>query len=193
MILDQEQAMTTPPFYSHLLSCLHDQPGPVGRLGRGVHHSVFRSTQWRAIDGDVLSAPRVHDFAVIWDEDHDVRVIGVAERLHLAGLLWPVCFIGERKGSVTLLLDYMAGPEVFADEGVWIDRIREVASSAGGDEWRVEIGMFQHLVDADEGTPQTDPAGIIPEPRERVLPYLQAIDALWQVGDREEPGGFDRP
>jgi hypothetical protein len=158
-----------------------------------VHHSVFRSTQWRAIDGDVLSAPRVHDFAVIWDEDHDVRVIGVAERLHLAGLLWPVCFIGERKGSVTLLLDYMAGPEVFADEGVWIDRIREVASSAGGDEWRVEIGMFQHLVDADEGTPQTDPAGIIPEPRERVLPYLQAIDALWQVGDREEPGGFDRP
>lgn len=175
--------------YSHLFSCLYDQPAPIGRLGRGVHHSVFRSTQWRAIDGDHLRAPRIHDFAVIWDDDHDERVIRVAERLHMEGLLWPVVFIGERKGVVTLLLDYMGGPELFADESVWIDKIRKVASHADDtDDWQVELGMYQRLVALDEGS-QTDPRRIIPEDEARVVPYLQSIDVLWLLGDREDTYG----
>lgn len=175
--------------YSHLFSCLYDQPEPIGRLGRGVHYSVFRSTQWRAIDGDHLTAPRVHDFAVIWDEDHDERVIRVAERLHMAGLLWPVVFIGERKGVVTLLLDYMGGPDVFVDESVWLDKIRTVASHADEtDDWQVEIGMYQRLVVIEEGA-RTDAKRIIPEDEARVVPYLQAIDVLWLLGDREDAYG----
>lgn len=177
--------------YSHLFSCLYDQPDPVGRLGRGVHYSVFRSTQWRAIDGDHLRAPRIHDFAVIWDEDHDERVIHVAERLHMAGLLWPVVFLGERKGVLTVLLDYMAGPNLFMDESVWIEKIRDVASQADDtDDWQVEIGMFHRMVVLDEGT-QTDAKRIIPEDETRVILYLQAIDVLWQLGDREEAYGED--
>ncbi|WP_257792875.1 hypothetical protein [Azospirillum argentinense] len=34
--------MTT-AFYSHIFSCLYDEPAPIGRLGRSAHHSVFRS------------------------------------------------------------------------------------------------------------------------------------------------------
>jgi hypothetical protein len=41
---------------------------------------------------------------VIWDEDHDERVIGVVERMYFAGLLHPVLFVGERKGSLTVVL-----------------------------------------------------------------------------------------
>lgn len=188
MILDREQAMTT-RVYSHLFSCLFDQPEPVGRLGRGVHHSIFRSTQWRAIDGDQLTAPRIHDFAVIWDEDHDERVVRVAERLHMAGLLWPVVFIGERKGVVTLLLDYMGGPELWQDETVWLDRMRKVASHADDtDDWGVDIGMYQRMVVFEEGA-RTDPKRIIAEDPARVIPYLQAIDVLWLLGDREDAYG----
>lgn len=176
--------------YSHLFSCLHDQTAPVGRLGGGVHHSVFSSTQWRAIDGDHLRAPRIHDFAVIWDEDHDERVIRVAERLHIEGLLWLVVFIGERKGVVTLLLVYMDGPEVFTDESVWIDRLRKVAGHTEDvDDCQVEIGIYQRLVEIDESS-QTDPVHIIPVDRERVVPYLQAIDAPWLLGDREDAYGM---
>ena len=87
----------------------------------------------------------------------------------------------------------MGGPDVFVDESVWIDRIREVASRADDtDDWQVELGMFHRMVALEEGT-MTKPMRIIPEDAERVVPYLQAIDVLWQLGDREEPGGFDRP
>ncbi len=175
--------------YSYLFSCLYDQPAPVGRLGRGVHYSVFRSTQWRAINADHLTAPRIHDFAIIWDEDHDERVIRVAERLHMEGLLWPVVFMGERKGEVTLLLDYFGGPEVFAGNAGWIDKIRKVAACADEtDHWHVEIGMYQRLFDIEAGS-QTDPKRIIPEESERVVPFLQAIDVLWQIGYREDAYG----
>lgn len=181
--------MTT-PVYSQLFSCLYDQSEPVGRLGRGTHHSVFRSTQWRAIDGDHLTAPRIHDFAVIWDEDHDTRVIRVVERLHMEGLLWPVVFVGERKGVVTLLLDYMGGPDVFVDASTWLDKIREVASKADDDDWAVEIGMYHRMVVIEEGT-QTTPLRIIPDDPARVVLYLQSIDVMWQLGDREDAYGAD--
>lgn len=182
--------MPTPKrVYSNLFSCLYDQPEPVGRLGLGVHHSVFRSTQWRAIDGDHLTAPRIHDFAVIWDEDHDERVVRVAERLHMAGLLWPLVFIGERKGVVTLLLDYMGGPELWQDETVWLDKIHNVASHADDtDNWEVEIGMYHRMVVLEEGT-QTNAIRIVPEDETRVVLYLQAIDVLWLLGNREDAYG----
>jgi len=190
IFLDQEKALTM-RHYSHLFSCLYDQAEPIGRLGRGTHHSVFRSTQWKAIDGDHLRAPRIHDFAVIWDEDHDERVIRVAEHLHMSGLLWPVVFIGERKGVVTLLLDSMGGPGVFPDEKKWIEKIREVAGKAiAGDDWDVDIGMYERLVVIEEGS-QTQPKRIIPDDAARVVPYLQAIDALWLLGDREDAYGVD--
>ncbi|MBM3548872.1 MAG: hypothetical protein FJX54_18165 [Alphaproteobacteria bacterium] len=95
--------MTT-AFYSHSFSCLYDEPAPIGVLGRGAHHSVFRSMQSRDINGSRLENRRIHDFAIIWDEDHDTRVISVVERLHLTGLLWPIVFIGERKGVLTIFL-----------------------------------------------------------------------------------------
>jgi len=185
MILDQEQALTMRQ-YSHLFSCLYDQPEPVGRLGRGAHHSVFRTMQWRGIDGQKLEQGRIHDFAVIWDTDHDERVVKVAERLHLAGLLFPVVFIGERKGVMTLLLDYMGGPEVFADEVGWTAKIEAVAEDASDDDgWQVVIGMYQRWEEVDEPT-QTNPAGMIGTHPAKAIAYLQGIDALWELGAKSE-------
>lgn len=176
----------TVPVYSNLVSCLYDQPEPIGSLGRGTHHSVFRSVQWRSIEGDALAVGRIHDFAVIWDEDHDTRVIRVIERLHMAGLLWPVVFVGERKGVLTILFAYMAGPLRGGRDGEdHAAKILEIAQDAEDDSWICEFGWFHRNEVIEETTPTTT-SGIIADNHERVVPYLQAIDVLWQLGEKRQ-------
>ena len=96
--------MAQTPVYSHLLSCIYDEPEPIGHIGRGAHYSVFRCAESRDVSWSPVSPAQVHDFAVIWDEDHDTRVIAVAEALYAEGVLAPVQFIGERKGNLTVIL-----------------------------------------------------------------------------------------
>jgi hypothetical protein len=83
---------------------LHNETKPVGDFGRGTHYSVMRVPIWR----DTLLRPMhqgaMLDFAIIWDEDHDERVLKVIERIYFAGLLAPVRFIGERKGTLSVLI-----------------------------------------------------------------------------------------
>ncbi|QCO03095.1 hypothetical protein [Azospirillum argentinense] len=173
--------MTT-AFYSHIFSCLYDEPAPIGRLGRSAHHSVFRSVQWRDIGGAPLKKGRIHDFAIIWDEDHDTRVIRVAERLHLGGFLWPVVFIGERKGVLTILFAAMAGPLQDRDND-HLAQIQAIAEDAGDDSWTCHTGWFRRVEALDEGTPYTG-EGIINDEDWRVVNYLNGIDALWELGEK---------
>ncbi|KAA0571671.1 hypothetical protein FZ983_33180 [Azospirillum sp. B21] len=173
--------MTT-SFYSHIFSCLYDEPAPIGRLGRGVHHSVFRSVQWRDIGGAPLEKGRIHDFAIIWDEDHDTRVIRIAERLHLAGLLWPIVFIGERKGVLTILFAAMAGPLRDRDND-HLAQIQAISEDAGDDSWTCHTGWFRRAEVLEEGTPYTG-GGIIDDEDWRVVNYLNGIDALWELGEK---------
>lgn len=175
--------MTT-PVYSQLISCLYDQSEPVGGLGRGTHHSIFRSVQWRDIDGDFRDSGREHDFAVIWDEDHDARVIDLVDSLHMAGLLWPVAFVGERKGGLTLLLWHGVDPT--KERSDWFERARELAEYAiPHDPWTVEFGVFHRDPANREGL--TEPAGLISDSTDLVVAYLQAIDVLWQLGEKRRP------
>ena len=178
MVPDKEQVMTQ-RHYSHLLSCLHDQPAPIGAIGRGAHHSILRSVQWRALDGGACKGGRIHDLAVIWDEDHDERIIGVVERLHLAGLLWPVVFIGERKGNVTILLAHDAGP-IEIDEPGYAEAVGRIVQDVEDDLWDASFGTF-HRDPANEDR-LTSSAGIIADDEAAVIAYLQAIDVLWQLG-----------
>lgn len=180
MTLDREQAMTVPT-YSQLLSCLYDQAEPVGHLGRGTHHSIFRSVQWRDLDGDFRDSGRLHDFAVVWDEDHDIRVVSMVEHLHMAGLLWPVVFAGERKGTLTLLIRH--GVDPCRERADWFDTVRDIAENAvARDPWTVEFGVWHRDPANRDGL--TDPAGLIDDDDELVGAYLQAIDALWQLGEK---------
>lgn len=94
-----------PSSYSPFLQTLHDQTHPIGKLGRGTHYSVLRAPIWQSALLKPLRQGAFLDFAVIWDEDHDDRVIGVIEDLYFNTLLSPVRFIGERKGTLWVLLD----------------------------------------------------------------------------------------
>ena len=167
--------MTTQSQYSTLFSCLYDQPAELGIIGRGTHYSLFRSVQWRTINGESDGSGVVHHFAVIWDEDHDTRVIGVIERMHLDGLLWPVIFIGERKGGLSVVVDRNApvGP-------AYIKAVEAICSNADGDCWPCELGWFER---SSSGR-QTEPAYLIQSNEADAVDYLHGIDATWRLGNQ---------
>ncbi|AMD59433.1 hypothetical protein AWN88_14265 [Agrobacterium tumefaciens] len=166
--------------YSQIFSCLHDETGPVGNIGRGTHYSVFRVPEWRDVSRNPLTTAQIHDFAVIWDEDHDERVIAVAERLYVNGLFSPIQFIGERKGMLTIIVAARfrwSGTD--ADWRNWCDQVSKLCSDVGGDSWSVDFGGF----DKSLGSPhQTHPEGIISDREDRVIIYLRNIDNLWNLG-----------
>lgn len=127
--------------YSHFIQTIYDQSEPVGQLGRGVHYSVLRAPSWTDSFLQLSNQPSLQDFAVIWDEDHDERVIVVIEHMLFAGLLTPVKFISERKGNLTLIFDeeilniFKSNPQQLQD---YLKKIEELTSKAG-DFWPVDI------------------------------------------------------
>lgn len=175
--------------YSPFFQVLHDERAPVGNLGRGTHYSVVRTLLPVVDNGDpsfveeqmFLDARRrrlqVLDLAIIWDEDHDERIWIIIERLHAAGLLAPVRFIGERKGNVTLVCD----PDmVYGDDssGGGFERycalIDDLSWAVDGDEWFHEVAPS-----IEDGCRQ-----IIQAPKDRVDAYLKGIEASWVLGPK---------
>jgi addiction module HigA family antidote len=166
--------------YSDLFACLYDQNSPIGSFGRGAHYSVFRSVQWRDADGDPMDSVRVHDFAVIWDEDHDRRIINVVTALQMSGLLWPVLFIGERKGAITLVIDPVADLQRYQPH--WEDSVRDViANVIYDDDWRVEVGRWHH---SDMARVDECVETMVDDDHIDVWHFLGAVAALWQIGCR---------
>jgi hypothetical protein len=165
--------------YSTLFACLYDQTEPVGSLGRGTHYSIMQATQWRDDLGNPTDHPKIHEFAVVWDEDHDERVISVIERLHLAGLMWPVVFIGERKGGLSLLIG--TGPDLIgAANDDYKQRVQTICNDVNGDVWNCEFGLFDNsLQDTDN---RTYAAGIINDRDNKVLAFLRGVSVLWRLG-----------
>jgi len=168
--------------YSPHFSCLYDEAEPIGNIGRGSHYSVFRTAEWRNVVREPLDHAQIHDFAVVWDEDHDERVIDVAERIYMAGLFSPIQFIGERKGGLTVIIAarfrfYHPEP-VFSN---WVRDIQRIASDINGDSWGLSLGQFDKTL--FEGAPhQTEPGSIIQDSDERAIAYLRHIDNLWNLG-----------
>ena len=90
--------------YSSFFQTLYDETRPVGNFGRGTHYSVLRVPMWQDELLNPLPQGALLDFAVLWDEDHDERVVPAIEEICFAGLMGPVRFIGERKGSLNVLI-----------------------------------------------------------------------------------------
>lgn len=170
--------MKTPHAYSTLFSCIHDEAGPVGHLGRGTHYSVFRAVQ--SSDAFCLPLPevQVQDFAVVWDEDHDVRIVRTLEQMLMANLLSPVLFAGERKGVLTLLV----APEL-AKEPTYLSEFehslsRILNAPTHGDFWTADIGVF----DRKFRQSTMDVKHLVHAPALRVRTYVRNIDSLWSLG-----------
>ena len=157
--------------YSPFFQTLHDETRPVGQLGRGTHYSVLRVPIWQDEWLNPLGQASLLDFAVIWDEDHDERVIDVVEALYFRGLLAPVRFIGERKGSLSVLVE---AKTVDAWDRAALKAYREAVSDVGQsqeDPWPATVGavLGPHR-------------SIIHAPEEDVSLYLRNIQLLWKLG-----------
>lgn len=171
------------PNYSTLFSCLYDEPSPVGHLGRGTHYSVFRAVEWLDVTRTPVELPQVHDFAVVWDEDHDTRIIETIEAIYMAGLLSPIQFIGECKGILTVIVAakfyFWESDSNLKSYERKLQKICETPSHS--DNWELEIGMF----DRSPGSPhQTELHGLISAETHRAITYLRNIDSLWGLGTK---------
>jgi hypothetical protein len=93
------------------------QPSPIYTTvfdDPSIRVSIFRTRVWHGLD---LRPLRVHEeltFGVVWDEDRDERVFELVDVLAYHGHLSGVRFVGEHKGSSTILLYPDAKPEVYA-------------------------------------------------------------------------------
>ena len=157
--------------YSPFFQTLHDETRPVGQLGRGTHYSVLRVPIWHDEWLNPLHQGVLLDFAVIWDEDHDERVIDVIEGLYFGGLLAPVRFIGERKGSLSVLVE---AKTVEAWDRAALKAYREAVSDVG----QSQEDPWPATVDVVLGSKHS----IIHAPAEHVSLYLRNIELLWQLG-----------
>jgi hypothetical protein len=168
--------------YSPFFQILHDERSPVGDLGDGTHYSVVRTllpvleeSDTTFAKGQIFGSARrrleLLDLAIIWDEDHDERIWGVIERLHEAGLLAPVRFIGERKGSLALICDLKTdyGDGEFDR---YCKLVEEHTATDDGDHW--SINVVQGIGDGS--------SHIINASDERVNAYLRGIEASWKLG-----------
>lgn len=175
--------MSTYPTYSSLFSTIYDEPNPVGQLGRGTHYSVFRGVEWFDVVRSPLREAQIHDFAVIWDEDHDPRIISAIEQIYMAGLLSPVQFIGERKGVLTLIIAakfYYRGIEDVLVK--YKQQISKISANLSFDSWVSEVGSFDR---APGSSHQCTLEGIIADEEYKVITYLKNIDLLWNLGTKK--------
>jgi hypothetical protein len=155
--------------YSGLFQTLYDELHPVGQLGRGTHYSVFSAAQWRSpFERELLVYPLVQRVAVIWDEDHDVRVIRALEAGYMNGLLAPVLFIGERKASLTVVVHDEADISDFYRE-TWDECVERVID----DHWDVRVIPFSDVVKEQM---------IHDHRQEAVTAYVANVRNLWKLG-----------
>jgi hypothetical protein len=157
--------------YSDFFQTLHDERTRTGNLGRGTHYSILRAVVFGDSAGKPTAQAQFADFAVIWDEDHDDRVIEAIEKTYFAGILPNFLMFGERKGILTAVLaDGITEPKRLIDLDTQLN------------------GITKHLLAQDSWVAQAFPLDhyphnpIIDGSSENVKLYLSNLKMLWELG-----------
>lgn len=166
------------PVYSTLFYCLYDEQSPKTR--RFPHYSVFRAVDSRDVCQKPTESPRIHDFAVIWDDDHDTRIIPVLEEILMAGLLPGIQFIGEHKGTLTIILAARTYSEI--DLTAFTNKVEKL-SAAAQDYWQVEVGQFDRTEGNLKVQHQCDFQSLFGG-YDADFAYAFAIDGMWSLGTK---------
>lgn len=141
--------------YSQFFTTLYDETTAVAPMGRGCHYSVVRI---------FLQKPEPHfrDVAIIWDDDHDTRVVEVLERMIVQEVLGSTIFVGERKGGLTVITK--------AHADLRNHKTMDGLSCVETDDFDVWMEVWP------------DVGGIISDHRSQA--YLTGINALWELGKK---------
>jgi hypothetical protein len=161
--------------YSDFFATLHDEQHETGdRFGRGTHYSVLRAIVFHDAEGAPLPKGKFCDFAVIWDEDHDDRVIEPIETIYFSGFLSSFLIFGERKGSFTAILSDDANDP--SRRSFFEDRLNIITQHLDcGDAWPAELSSLK----SDNNNP------IINADLDKVVHYLANLKMLWRLGIKE--------
>lgn len=157
--------------YSPLFHTLHDETSQIGTLGRGTHYSVLSAVQWVDKTKKPLHVPCIQRFAVLWDEDHDERIIDVVERAYMSGIFAPVLCVGERKGTLRILVDREFYEVIEGDWASYHLAWSDICKDVCGDVW-----SFDQIELID------NPKQIIDDDDAKVRTYLANINNLWELG-----------
>jgi Bacterial RNA polymerase, alpha chain C terminal domain len=155
--------------YSDFFKTLHDEESPTGYLGRGTHYSVLRAVVFHDAARRPLPKAQFADFAVIWDEDHDVRVIEPIEKLYRCGLLPCFLMFGERKGGFTAVLTNDIHDQ---------SRLPDLEVAVNGITQHLETDAWPARVVGLE----SDDNSIISASADKVRLYLNNLAMLWELG-----------
>jgi hypothetical protein len=170
-----------PPTYSTFFTCLHDEDRQVASCLPA--YSVFRAIDSRDVTRKPTERPRVHDFVVIWDDDHDARIIAVIEEMLMAGILPGVQFISEHKGTLSIIL---ASPTYWANDPEEFKAQVSKLSAAAGDFWVVEVGMIDTTAGNMKIQHQCDFLEILGN-SDAEIAFFFLIAAAWQLGTKVYP------
>lgn len=151
--------------YSPFFEVLHDEQFPVGYLGEGAHYSVLRAVVFHDKAGEHLKEGQYHDFAIIWDVDHDDRAIEAIDKIYVKGLLPRFAFFGENRAHFTALtFDKPDEADSLAKS------VKKICEDIEGDRWKSTLGTIKN------------PKDIIDDEPDKVLTYLENINNIWALG-----------
>jgi hypothetical protein len=174
------------PKYSPHLHCIYDEPAPTGHIGRGTHYSVVQALSWRSDKGDLRQQASVQNVAIIWDEDHDERIIPCVEALLMAGLLHGVSIIGERKGHVTIVFNSMSAARLsdnqkrdYRDEVTKV--INEVVETKHEDYWSITFGEMLDTPSLKKTGRDIFHGSLIQDEVQKIETYIRNINNLWDI------------
>ncbi len=159
--------------YSPFFETLHDESAPTGNLGRGTHYSVLRAIVFHDARLRPISPAANMDFAVIWDEDHDTRIIEAIERIYRRGLLSAFPIVGEKKGCLNVVLsDEVQAPNLVQRLEQEIEQVAQ--SKLYGDTWFPTVSRVE-----------TAAGNVIADHASRVTLYLKNLQMLWALGVKQ--------
>lgn len=172
--------------YSPLLPCIYDEPAPTGSIGRGTHYSVVQALSWRSSNGELHKKAALQNVAIIWDEDHDLRIIPCLEALLMAGLLHAISLIGERKGGVTIVLNSMAAVDMDEDQKRKYQEeitqvINEVVSTKHEDFWAITFGEMTETPSLSTRGHEIFHRDLIQDEVQKIETYIRNINNLWNI------------
>jgi hypothetical protein len=169
--------------YSDRITCIYDEQESLTNLGHGTHYSIFTSSNYHWSKTKSINEYVTHIFAIIWDADHDIRIIKTIEQLHDANLLWPISFIGEHSNWVTVLYGSKTMGAVEPDNNYEIE-ISDIIERNEYSEWMYNYNFYQNP--GDRPADQLFRTDIVRDCTWRSGAYIQGIDALWQLGPHSQ-------
>jgi hypothetical protein len=153
------------------LTCLHHDQRASLLVGGGTRHSIFRFVRWNP---RTTGEPDWHDFCVVWDYRRDPRIFRVVERLHGAGLLDHVFFVGEASDVLTILVD-----EDFKMARSAMASLRAIAGELDTGPLTLDLGYF-----VPHAPHQSDVRKLAQDPRMAAVLFLDSVHRRWRLGHK---------